>query len=286
MKANQTLKLSGLRPRSLSERSWLILSHAVLILLCLIIVFPLFWAVLTSFKPVNEIFTLDLIAKNPTFDNYTAVYQAIPFLQMMVNTFIFAIAVTAGIGLTSVLAAYAFSRWEFRGKNILFLLFAGTLLIPGQITIIPNYLLLAKLGWLNGLLGLTIPQLASGFGVFYLRQHFRSFPKELYDAALMDGAGPLRVLWSIVLPNTRPVLTALSILIFIQTWNEYFWPLLIVKKLNDTVLQVGLQLFLQAEGNAWGPLMAAATMSFLPILVLYIVAQRQIMEAFVRSGIR
>lgn len=286
MKANQTLKLSSLRPRSLSERSWLILSHAVLVVLCLIVIFPLFWAVLTSFKPVNEIFTLDLIAKNPTFDNYMAVYQAIPFLQMMVNTFIFALVVTVGIGLTSVLAAYAFSRWEFRGKNILFLLFAGTLLIPGQITIIPNYLLLAKLGWLNGLLGLTIPQLASGFGVFYLRQHFRSFPKELYDAALMDGAGPLRVLWSIVLPNTRPVLTALSILIFIQTWNEYFWPLLIVKKLNDTVLQVGLQLFLQAEGNAWGPLMAAATMSFLPILALYIVAQRQIMEAFVRSGIR
>jgi ABC-type glycerol-3-phosphate transport system permease component len=204
----------------------------------------------------------------------------------MFNTFLMAFLVTLGVVVTSVCAAYAFARWEFRGKSLLFLLFVGTLLIPGQIVIIPNYLLLAKLGWLNSMLGLTIPQLASGFGVFYLRQHFRSFPHELYDAALIDGAGPLRVLWSIVLPNTRAALTALSILMFIQTWNEYFWPLLVVKKIKDSVLQVGLQLFLQAEGNQWGLLMAAATMAFLPILILYLIAQRQIMDAFVRSGVR
>lgn len=272
--------------RRASEWLWTIGTHGLLIILGLFVIFPLLWAVVTSFKRPNEIFTLDIIPQNPTLDNYSGVYSAIPFLQMMLNTFIFAFSVTVGVALISVFAAYAFARWEFPGKTIIFLLFVGTLIVPAQITIIQNYLLLAKLGWLNSLLGLSVPQLASGFGVFYLRQHFKSFPKELFDAALIDGAGPLRVLWSVVLPNTRAALTALSILVFIQTWNEYFWPLLIVKKLKDAVLQVGLQLFLQAEGNQWGALMAAATMSFLPILVLYILAQRQIMEAFVRSGIR
>jgi ABC-type glycerol-3-phosphate transport system permease component len=266
--------------------SWGVLSHTVLIILSLIVVFPLLWAVVTSLKPPNEIFSLDIIAQKPNFSNYSEVITAIPFIQIMFNTFLMAFLVTLGVVVTSVCAAYAFARWEFRGKSLLFLLFVGTLLIPGQIVIIPNYLLLAKLGWLNSMLGLTIPQLASGFGVFYLRQHFRSFPHELYDAALIDGAGPLRVLWSIVLPNTRAALTALSILMFIQTWNEYFWPLLVVKKIKDSVLQVGLQLFLQAEGNQWGLLMAAATMAFLPILILYLIAQRQIMDAFVRSGVR
>lgn len=266
--------------------SWGVLSHSVLITLSLIVVFPMLWAVVTSLKPANEIFSLDVVAQKPTFNNYSEVLTAIPFLQIMLNTFVMSFLVTLGVVATSVCAAYAFARWEFKGKSIFFLLFVGTLLIPGQIVIIPNYLLLAKLGWLNTMLGLTIPQLASGFGVFYLRQHFRTFPTELYDAALIDGAGPLRVLWSIVLPNTRAALSALSILIFIQTWNEYFWPLLVVKKLKDSVLQVGLQLFLQAEGNQWGQLMAAAAMAFLPILLLYLIAQRQIMDAFVRSGVK
>jgi len=138
--------------------------------------------------------------------------------------------------------------------------------------------------------GLIVPQLGStigvGLGVFILRQHFLNFPRELCDAAQIDGAGSIRLLWSVILPNLRPALAALSILIFLQAWNEYFWPLLVTKKSEDSMIQVGLQLFLQAEGNAWGPLMAAATMSMLPVFVLYFLAQRQIMEAFVRSGVR
>jgi ABC-type glycerol-3-phosphate transport system permease component len=189
-----------------------------------------------------------------------------------------------------VFAAYALARWEFPGKTVIFLAFAGSLLIPFQVTMIPNYLLMANLGWLNTIQGLVVPQLGStigvGLGVFILRQHFLNFPTALFDAASIDGAGPVRTLWDVVLPNVRPALAALSILVFLQGWNEYFWPLLVTRKLDQTMIQVGLQLFLQAEGNAWGPLMAAATMSILPVFVLYFVAQRQIMEAFVRSGIR
>jgi sn-glycerol 3-phosphate transport system permease protein len=268
----------------------LVASHAVLLSLCLVTVFPVLWAVLTSLKPVNEIFSLDLLSSHSTLANYAEVYSSIPFLRIMLNTIEVAVILTAITVALSVCAAYALVLWDFRGKNIVFTLFAGSLLIPFQVTMIPNYLMIARLGWVNTMPGLIIPQLGStigvGLGVFILRQHFMNFPSELSDAAQIDGAGPIRLLWSVILPNLRPALAALSILIFLQAWNEYFWPLLVTKKSEDSMIQVGLQLFLQAEGNAWGPLMAAATMSMLPVFVLYFLAQRQIMEAFVRSGVR
>jgi ABC-type glycerol-3-phosphate transport system permease component len=177
-------------------------------------------------------------------------------------------------------------RWKFRGRNVLFLLFLGTLLIPVQVTIIPNYLTLAQLGWLNTLPGLTIPQMATGLGIFYLRQQFNNFPRELLDAGVIDGANPLRLLWSVVLPNVRSALAALAIILFVQTWNEYFWPLLVAGDLNSTTIQVGLQVFLQENGNAWGALMATSMLALLPVLLLYALAQRQIVAAFVRAGIQ
>jgi sn-glycerol 3-phosphate transport system permease protein len=264
--------------------------HVLLSAICLVTIFPMLWAVLTSLKPANEIFSLGPISSNVTLANYARVYEAVPFLRMLANTFVVAALLTIGTVTLSVFAAYALARWEFPGKTVIFLAFAGSLLIPFQVTMIPNYLLMANLGWLNTIQGLVVPQLGStigvGLGVFILRQHFLNFPTALFDAASIDGAGLVRVLWDVVLPNVRPALAALSILVFLQGWNEYFWPLLVTRKLDQTMIQVGLQLFLQAEGNAWGPLMAAATMSSVPVFVLYFVAQRQIMEAFVRSGIR
>ncbi len=267
-----------------------LVSHGVLILLCLLTIFPMLWAVLTSLKPANEIFTLDLITAHASLDNYAQVSSAIPFARMIVNTLVVATLMTGLTLALSVCAAYALMRWDFPGKSVIYLAFAVSLLIPFQITMIPNYLLIARLGWLNSLQGLIIPQLGStigvGLGVFILLQHFLGFPKALLDAAAIDGAGPVRTLWSVLLPNVRPALAAVAILVFLQAWNEYFWPLLVTKKLDNTMIQVGLQLFLQAEGNAWGPLMAAATMSALPVFVLYFLAQRQIMDAFLRSGLR
>jgi len=260
--------------------------HIVLIGLCVVVIFPVFWAIVTSFKPANEVFSLSLFASHPSLENYRDVFAALPLGRMLINTFCMAVLVTLGVLIVSICAAYAFMRWEFCGKNALFLLFLGTLLIPVQVTIIPNYLTLAQLGWLNTLPGLTIPQLATGLGIFYLRQQFNNFPKEVLDAGVIDGAGPLRILWSVVLPNMRSVLAALAIILFIQTWNEYFWPLLVTRGLSSTTIQVGLQVFLQENSNAWGALMAASVLSLMPVLVLYVLAQRQIIAAFVRSGIQ
>jgi ABC-type glycerol-3-phosphate transport system permease component len=260
--------------------------HVVLVGLCIMVVFPIFWAGVTSFKPANEVFSLSLLARHPTLENYHDVFITLPLGRLLLNTFFMAALVTLGVLVISVCAAYAFVRWDFRGKNVLFLLFLGTLLIPVQITIIPNYLTLAQLGWLNTLPGLTIPQMATGLGIFYLRQQFNNFPQELFDAGMIDGMGPLGLLWSILLPNMRSVLVVLAIILFIQTWNEYFWPLLVGGDLTSTTVQVGLQVFLQENGNAWGALMAASMLSLLPVLILYALAQRQIVAAFVRSGIQ
>src|ERR1700730_497768 len=191
----------------------LVASHGLLLTLCLVTVFPVSWAVLTSLKPVNEIFSLDLISGHSTLANYAEVYASIPFLRIMANTLEVAVILTAITVALSVCAAYALVLWDFRGKNIVFMLFAGSLLIPFQVTMIPNYLMIARLGWLNTLPGLIVPQLGStigvGLGVFILRQHFMNFPRELCDA------GPIRMLWSVMLPNLRPALAALSILIFL-----------------------------------------------------------------------
>jgi len=169
---------------------------------------------------------------------------------------------------------------------VLFALIVGTWLIPLQVTMIPNYVLVARLGWLDTILGLVAPRLAAAFAVVLLRQHLKSFPRDLLDAARIDGASSWRTLWAVIVPNLRAPLAALGILLFINTWNEYFWPLLVSRKPESSVILVGLQMFLTQEGDLWGPLMAASSLASLPILALYVFLQRQIIDAFVRSGLK
>jgi sn-glycerol 3-phosphate transport system permease protein len=271
------------RPRFRLDRT---AAHLVLIGISLLTLFPIYWMAITSLRPANEIFSTSPIPHAVTFKNYTYVWEHIPIARMLVNTLEMALLITAAQLLTGLLAAYAFARWRFPGDKALFLLFVGTWLVPLQVTMIPNYVLLARLGWLNTLAALVVPQVASAFGIILLRQYMRAFPKELIDAARIDGASSWRVLWGLIVPNLRAPLAALAILMFITAWNEYFWPLLVIRKLEDSVIQVGLQLFLTQEGDLWGPLMAAATLSSLPIFVLYILLQRQVIDAFVRSGLK
>jgi len=261
-------------------------SHLVLLLLAFFSLFPIYWMFVTSLRPANEIFSGNLLPTHLTWDNYVYVWVRTPVARMLANTVLMATLVTAGQLLTSLLAAYAFGRWTFPGSRALFLLFIGTWLIPFQVTMIPNYVFVAHLGWLNSLLGLVAPQLTAAFAIVLLRQNMKGFPTAILDAARIDGANSWRVLWRIVVPNLRAPLAALGILLFISTWNEYFWPLLVTNKPQDTVIQVGLQLFLTQEGNQWRPLMAAASLASLPVFALYLALQRQVIEAFVRSGLK
>ncbi|MPY94282.1 MAG: ABC transporter permease subunit [Acidimicrobiia bacterium] len=260
--------------------------HLVLGVLALVSLFPLYWMFVTSLRPAGDVHDRSLWPWPVTGENYTEVWRTVPIGRMLLTTFQMAFLQTVGQLLTSLLAAYAFARYRFRGARVLFLLFVGTWLIPFQVTMIPNFVLLARLGWLNSVWAIVVPQLSAALAVIMLRQHLMSFPRELLDAARMDGAGPWRTLWRVVVPNLRAPLAALAILLFISAWNEYFWPLLVMNRVEDSVVQVGLQMFLSQEGDQWGPLMAAAGLASLPILVLYGLLQRHVVDAFVRSGLR
>jgi len=247
---------------------------------------PFYWMFATSLKPANEIFNLSPLPANPTLGNYIYVWQAIPIGAMLATTFSNAVLQMLGQLVLATLTAYAFARWRFRGDTLLFLVFVGTWLVPFQATMIPNYVLLSRLGWLDTLAALVIPHLGSAFGIILLRQYMKGFPRELIDAAHLDGASSWAILWRVVVPNLRAPLAAVAVLSFITTWNEYFWPLLVTSKMERTVLQVGLQMFLTMEGDQWGGLMAGASMATIPLLAIYLVLQRQVVEAFVRSGLR
>ncbi len=264
----------------------LIRSHALLIVLSLIAILPLYWMFVTALRPPNEIYSTNLFPANPSFANFERILSGMPILCMIGNTVIVAGLSTVAQLMTAVLAAYAFARWRTRWSKVLFSLLTITWLIPAQVVMIPGYLLVTQFGMLDTLAALVIPHAASAFAIIILYQTLRAFPVELIEAAVIDGAGHARILRSVILPNIRPALASLGILLFISSWNDYFWPLLVTRSQESAVIQIGLQMFFTQEGNLWGPLMAASSVASLPILAIYIVLQKQIIESFVTSGIK
>lgn len=263
-----------------------IAGHVVLIALAAASLFPVVWMYVGSIRPQAELFTAGLLSTHFSSASYHAVVASLPIGELFLHTFEMALLIAVGQSLTSLLAAYAFSVWTFRGRDVLFLVFVGTWLVPFQVTMLPNYVLLAQLGLLNTLAGVIVPQLSSAFAVLLLRQHLRAFPRELLEAARMDGRSSWATLWLVVVPNLGPALAALGILLFVNAWNEYFWPLLVFRTPSSSVLQLAIQSFLSAESTNYGALMAASGLACLPIFALYVVLQRRVVNAFVRSGLR
>jgi sn-glycerol 3-phosphate transport system permease protein len=260
--------------------------HIVLVILSVLCLFPVYWMIVTSLRPANETFDTALWPTAASLDNYVYALNAIPMLRMLANTFVVSLAVTVIQLLTGLLAAYAFARWRFPFSNLLYSLIALTWLVPLQVVMIPNYLLVAQLGLLDSVAALVLPHFTSALAIMLLAQAIRAFPKEVIEAARMDGARSWRVLWEVITPNLRGTLASLAILIFISTWNEYFWPLLLSRTPENSVVQIGIQMFMTSEGNQWGPLMAASTLASLPILAIYVGLQRQVIQSFVKSGLR
>lgn len=267
------------------SRSRTILGHVILGVLGLLCVLPIYWMYATSLRTPGDVFSLSPLPWPLSVENYLYAWNTIPIGRMLANTFVVALVTALGQLLTGLFAAYAFAVWDFRGKQVLYLLFVGTWLVPFQVSMLPNYVLLLQLGVLNTIAGVILPSLCSALSVLMLRQHMRSFPKELLDAAKIDGRSSWATLWTVVVPNLRPALAALGILLFVQAWNEYFWPALVLQRSNAMV-QLGIRSFMGTEGNDWGPLMATAGLACLPVFALYLVLQRQIVNAFVRSGLK
>jgi len=246
---------------------------------------PIAWMYLTALRPREDALGQSVFPSGLSFDNLRAAAQLLPLGSLIGNTALMAVGVAACQLFTALLAAYAFGRWRFRGERVLFLVFVATWLVPFQVTMLPNYVLLSNLGWLNTITGVIVPQVTAPFAVLLLRQHMRSFPRELLDAARMDGRSHWNTLWTVVVPSLRGPLAALAILLFVTAWNEYFWPLLVLSD-PASVVQIGLRSLITEAGTDYGAMMAAAGALCLPILAVYLVLQRQVVNAFVRSGLR
>ena len=264
-------------------------TYVALYLISLIIVVPLLWMLLTSFKtdfdainspasPLPNPFTTEAYATLATGD--------LPILRWFANSVIAAAAQTAIILVTASAAAYALARLEFRGKKIVFGAIVATLLVPGVIFLIPNYLIVDNFGWLDTLWAVIVPGSAGAFGVFFLRQFFISLPGEIEEAARVDGAGDFRIFWQIILPLSRPALATLAVLSFLTNWNDFIWPIYVLLSPENLTLQPGLSVLQGTYSTHFGIVMAGAVIASVPVLILFTLAQKQIVESVASSGVK
>lgn len=260
--------------------------HFVLILASFIFVFPVYWMIVSSFKGQGEIFSANLWPSDFTFENYIYAFANMPLWQMLKNSFLIAVSTAALQLATGVLAAYALARFSFRGKTVVMIIFSLTWLIPVQSIMIPNYITVIRMGLKENPIAVILPYAASAFAILNLLQSFNAFPKALIEASKIDGDSELGTLFRIVMPNLKASLSSLGILLFITSWNEYMWPMLVMSKLESAPIQIGLRSFVGSDVNMWGSLMAATTISCIPIFAIYLTLQRQVVDSFVKWGIK
>jgi multiple sugar transport system permease protein len=220
------------------------------------------------------------------WENFVDAYTKVPFGRYFFNTIFVSLSVVFGVLITSSLAAYAFARMKFRGNNLIFSLFVSMMMVPQPIYLIPSYVLLNRLGWIDSYYALIVPWLAHVFTIFLLRQHFKSIPQELFDAAEIDGCSRFGILWRIVLPISRPILITASVFSLIASWNSFMWPLVMTNSEEIRVLQVGLSYFSQESSTLTTLLMAASTFSIMPLVIVFIIAQRHIIGSYSTAGLK
>ncbi|GAP13989.1 ABC-type sugar transport system, permease component [Longilinea arvoryzae] len=263
--------------------------YVVVIFLALTVVFPFIWMISTSFKPLEEVFVYPprWIPQNWTWQNYAEVWKQAPFARYFINSTLVAVCVTIGQLISCSLAAFAFARMKFVGKSFMFMVFMSTTFISTQVTLIPSYLIINKFGWMDSFSALIIPFLANAFGVFMIRQSFMAVPRELEEAAKLDGCGRFRFLLQIMLPLNKPILASQALFAFMGNWNSYLWPLIVTNKDEMRTLQIGLRYFMGSEGGTeWGVYMAAAVLVTVPIILFYFFVQKTFVESMASSGLK
>jgi len=262
--------------------------YFVLITGGLLMVAPLYWSLITSLKSPAEAFDGKwmLPIEKIHWQNYIDVVKILPFGRFFLNSLFIAASITILQVFTSSLAAYAFARLRFPGRERIFLVYLATLMVPGQVTIIPLYFIIKYFGWIDHYPGVVFPAAFTALGTFLLRQFFMTIPRELEDAAYLDGAGRFAVYWKIILPLSLPALATLGIFVFINAWNDFFWPFIVLSDTQKLTLPVGLTKLATAHATDWTRLMAGAMIALLPALLVYVIFQKFINKGIVLTGFK
>ncbi|MHB8635933.1 MAG: carbohydrate ABC transporter permease [Fimbriimonadaceae bacterium] len=260
--------------------------YALLTAFSVTTVAPFLWMLLTSFKSLQEVQQPGILPSQWSSANYKEVFRQVPFATYYVNSFLVASWVTLLTVITSSMGAFAFARMRWRGRDAVFLLYLGTMMVPGVVTIIPNYALMVRLHLLDSFSGLIIPASFSAFGTFLLRQFMRGIPSALDEAATIDGAAPWTVFWDVIMPISKPGLAALGILTFLGTYGSFYWPLIIIKSESLRTLPIGMLFFDGNYGRQTNLIMAAGMMSLIPPLLLFLVGQRQLIRGIQMGAVK
>ncbi len=264
-----------------------VLTHLLLLTGAFISAMPFLWMVTTSLKPAGVLYQAPLLI--PTYfewSNYVEAWKAAPFPRFFLNSAIMTIGITLGQTLFSAMAGYAFARLRFPGRDVLFFLILGTMMIPFPVTLIPSFLIIADLGWLDTYQALIVPRVVSAFAIFLFRQFFLSIPQELEEAALIDGANRVVIFARIILPLSTPVMAASAIFSFLFAWNDFLWPLIVTNSTEMRPIQVGLAFFQGQYGIFWTLLMAATVLATIPAILAFLVAQQRFIEGITSSGLK
>jgi sn-glycerol 3-phosphate transport system permease protein len=266
-----------------------VLLHLLIVVSAVLIGFPFLYMVTMSLKTPAETFAIPmkLLPDAPQWANYVRTWNLLPFARFAINSVIYTVLITVIKTLMGLMAGYAFGRLRFPKKDLLFFLVLLTFMIPGEITLIPRFILLHNLKWVNTYQGLIVPELASAFATFLLAEHFRSLPDELFDAAKIDGAGYFRQMWQIAMPLSRPIVTTLVLLATVSNWNAYLWPLVVTNSRDMKTLPLGVRGIRDAlEYPQWELIMAGATIVVLPLVILFLIAQKQFIEGAVQGALK
>lgn len=259
----------------------------ILIALAFVMLVPLFWTIGMALKPDSEIYLNTFWPSQPDFSNFSRAIQAVPFMQYVWNTLVYVVTDVAGVVISSVLVAYGFSRFNFKGKRFWFLILLATMMLPEQITMVPRFLMFREIGWVNTILPMVVPRwfATNAFSVFLIRQFMSGIPKDFDEAASIDGASRFRILRSIIVPMSKPAITAILIFTFLGTWSDFKNPLIYLYDSDKYTISLGLSFFKGLYTSQWNLLMAATLMSILPIFIIFVIFQKQIIDGIsISSG--
>lgn len=275
----------------LKQKRWweIVLMYALLLGIAIAMLLPLFWLISTAFKSGTEnIFEFPprFFPQEPTFSNFVKVWQAEPFGRYFLNSTLIAVVTVILNLLFCSLAAYPLARLNFRGRELIFSLIVATILIPFQIVMIPLYILTVRLGLTNSYLGVIFPSIASAFGIFLMRQAFQNVPKELEEASRIDGCSELGIWWHIMIPSVRPALVTLAIFVFIGSWSDFLWPLLVLNRPEYYTLPLGVARLAGSFSLDWRLIAAGSVIATAPILLFFVIMQRYIVPSEISSGVK